>query len=156
MENRKIRKIRRKIIEAHNQGRYASEAKLMLELERMENEVQLEREHISLAAAAGNDHELCNALSTKLVETNIYADLLYMCVMEFRDMLPKDVVSMEYLTQCTNLVKMAHDVVASIDDVGDPKLSEHYANMTQEVEDKVVYYLRNTISNIMNKRIEFK
>ena len=153
---RKINKLKKRIREAHEAGRYATEARLMAELLALEDSLSAVTENITLSEAAGGDKGLRDSLSMKLVETNVYADLLYACAMEFQSMLPGCIVSMPYIGEVRRLVKQAHDVVASIDRVGDARLSEHYAAMTEEVEQKVTYYVRNTVANILNRRIGFK
>ena len=155
MENRKVAKLKKRLREALAQGHAVQASKIMCELTQLEQR-HMGTENITLASACGEDKELRNKLCSKLVETNVYADLLYACAMEFQEMLPKDVVSMDYIRQCRQLVKQAHDVVASIDNVGNIELSRHYADMTEEVEDKITYYVRNTIHNIVNQKIRFK
>lgn len=155
MENRKTTKLKKRLNEALASGDLSTVNKIMLELAQLEHEVNTHTENISLAEATGGNNELRNKLCSKLVETNVYADLLYACAMEFQSMLPSVVVSMDYLQQCKRLVKQAHDVVASIDKVGNVRLSEHYAEMTEKVEEKITYFVKNTISNIVNKEIRF-
>lgn len=155
MENRKTIKLKKRLNESLQSGDYATVNRIMLELASMEHQMTQQTENISLAEATDGNNELRNKLCSKLVETNVYADLLYACAMEFQEMLPGTVVSMNYLQQCQRLVKQAHDVVASIDKVGNVRLSEHYAAMTEKVEEKITYFIRNTISNIVNKEIHF-
>lgn len=97
--------------------------------------------------------EMC----TLLVKGLVYADLCYSISMDLKSLANKyGLLSVDLFEKMTATVNNFSKIINTIDLPGDIKLSEHYADMVEEVESKCNYWIDNIIWTVINKRIEFK
>lgn len=151
MGNR-INKLEKRLHDAQANRQYGKALLLMQELEKAKA-LELSTERVSLFECTEGDKELRHKLCVKMIEMTVCSDLLYDKIMEFEEALPKSVVSLDYIERMKKLHKDAHDAVAFIDLYGLPALSEHYASMVEEVEEKLLYQMGNVVANIVQKRL---
>ena len=96
-------------------------------------------------------------MCTLLVRGLVYTDLCYGISIELKSQLDKyGLLSVDLFDQMTNTVKNFSKIIHTIDLPGDLKLSEHYADIVEEVEDKCSYWIENIVRTAIHKRIEFK
>ena len=97
--------------------------------------------------------EMC----TLLVRGLVYSDLCYGISIEIKSQCDKyGLLSIDLFDQMTATVKNFSKIIHTIDLPGDLKLSEHYADIVEEVEDKCSYWIENIIRTAIHKRIVFK
>lgn len=97
--------------------------------------------------------EMC----TLLVKGLVYADLCYAIIIALKSLANKyGLLSVDLFDQMTTTVNKFSKIINTIDLPGDIKLSEHYADMVEEVEDKCNYWIENIIWTVINKRIKFE
>lgn len=113
------------------------------------------KHHVTLVDALTKDQliEMC----TLLVRGLVYSDLCYGISIEMKSQCDKyGLLSVDLFDQMTNTVKNFSKIIHTIDLPGDLKLSEHYADIVEEVEDKCSYWIENIVRTAIHKRIEFK
>lgn len=113
------------------------------------------KHHVTLVDALTKDQliEMC----TLLVRGLVYSDLCYGISIEMKSQCDKyGLLSIDLFDQMTTTVKNFSKIIHTIDLPGDIKLSEHYADIVEEVEDKCSYWIENIIRTAIHKRIEFK
>lgn len=113
------------------------------------------KHHVTLVDALTKDQliEMC----TLLVRGLVYSDLCYGISIEMKSQCDKyGLLSIDLFDQMSTTVKNFSKIIHTIDLPGDLKLSEHYADIVEEVEDKCSYWIENIIRTAIHKRIEFK
>ena len=97
--------------------------------------------------------EMC----TLLVKGLVYADQCYAIIIALKSLANKyGLLSVDLFDKMTATVNNFSKIINTIDLPGDLKLSEHYADMVEEVEDKCSYWIENIIWTVINKRIKFE
>ena len=113
------------------------------------------KHHVTLVDSLTKDQQI--EMCTLLVRGLVYTDLCYGISIEMKSKLDKyGLLSVDLFDQMTNTVKNFSKIINTIDLPGDLKLSEHYADMVEEVEDKCNYWIENIIWTVINKRIKFE
>lgn len=113
------------------------------------------KHHVTLVDALTKDQliEMC----TLLVRGLVYSDLCYGISIEMKSQCDKyGLLSIDLFDQMSTTVKNFSKIIHTIDLPGDLKLSEHYADIVEEVEDKSSYWFENIIRTAIHKRIKFK
>ena len=113
------------------------------------------KHHVTLVDALTKEQliEMC----TVLVRGLVYSDLCYGISIEMKSQCDKyGLLSIDLFDQMTTTVKNFSKIIHTIDLPGDIKLSEHYADIVEEVENKCSYWIENIIRTAIHKRIEFK
>ena len=113
------------------------------------------KHHVTLVDALTKDQliEMC----TSLVGGLVYADLCYGHSIALNSLANKyGLLSVDLFDELRTTTKKYSKIIHTIDLPGDIKLSEHYADIVEEVEDKCSYWIENIIRTAIHKRIEFK
>lgn len=152
MSNR-LNKLQRRFQSAQADGDYKLAARLARQIEDY-GKPQVTRQHTSIAECVGDDSELQSRICEKLIEMLIAGDLLYSRIMEFEAVLPDDVAYTPIARQARQLRHAAHDFVEHIDLFDNPGLSESYAEVVEEVEQKLLHVMANVITNTLRQRID--
>lgn len=113
------------------------------------------KHHVTLVDALTKDQliEMC----TSLVEGLVYADLCYGHSIALNSLANKyGLISVDLFDELRTTTKKYSKIIHTIDSPGDIKLSEHYADIVEEVEDKCKYWFENIIRTAVHKRIKFE
>lgn len=96
-------------------------------------------------------------MCTSLVEGLVYADFCYGHSIALNSLANKyGLISVDLFDEMRTTTKKYSKIIHTIDLPGDLKLSEHYADIVEEVEDKSSYWFENIIRTAIHKRIKFK
>lgn len=113
------------------------------------------KHHVTLVDSLTKEQQI--EMCTSLVEGLVYADLCYGHSIALNSLANKyGLISVDLFDELRTTTKKYSKIIHTIDSPGDIKLSEHYADIVEEVEDKSKYWFENIIRTAVHKRIKFE
>lgn len=150
----RIENLQRKYRQYMSKGDYARAMQVARQIEEIQEQKQLERQPLTETLSTAEQR---NQVTYDLIPIIVLTDILYGRVMDYEAKLKKlGIYDMELLNDIKSTVSTCKKVVTTIDTIGNAKLSEHYANLTDDIENSIMPAFLNQIYTLIAKRIKFE
>ena len=151
-KQRELERLQTKLQDAIKKGHYIEQMKIKAQIDELLNEEKRLQQTTLFQALKDYTPEKRREMTVKMITAVSMSDMLLSATLDIEDSFRKlGIIEIPVLNEVKDISKRCRKVVSTINVVHNSFLDEHYCDVTDEIEAKVVPMLKNYIMNEMNK-----
>lgn len=151
-KQRQLDRLNNQLQDAKLRGDYLKQLKLSKAIEELLAEDKKSQQTTLFAALKNYTSEERRAMTVKMITAVSMSDMLLSATLDIEDAFRKlGIIDVPVLKEVKDISNRCRKIVSTIHAVHNDFLDEHYCDVTDEIEAKVVPMLKNYIMNAMNK-----
>lgn len=151
-KQRELKRLQTKLQDTIEKGHYIEQMKIKAQIDVLLNEEKRLQQTTLFQALKDYTPEKRREMTVKMITAVSMSDMLLSATLDIEDSFRKlGIIEIPVLNEVKDISKRCRKVVSTINVVHNSFLDEHYCDVTDEIEAKVVPMLKNYIMNEMNK-----
>lgn len=151
-KQRELKCLQTKLQDAMQKRNYIEQMKIKAQIDELVNEEKRSQQTTLFQALKDYTPEKRREMTVKMITAVSMSDMLLSATLDIEDAFRKlGIIEVPVLNEVKDISKRCRKIVSTINAVHNSFLDEHYCDVTDEIEAKVVPMLKNYIMNEMNK-----
>ena len=151
-KQRELKRLQTKLQDAIEKCHYIEQMKIKAQINELVNDEKRSQQTTLFQALKDYTPDKRREMTVKMITAVSMSDMLLSATLDIEDAFRKlGIIDVPVLNEVKDISKRCRKIVSTINAVHNSFLDEHYCDVTDEIEAKVVPMLKNYIMNEMNK-----
>lgn len=151
-KQRELKRLQTKLQDAVEKANYIEQMKIKAKIDELVNEEKRSQQTTLFQALKDYTPEKRREMTVKMITAVSMSDMLLSATLDIEEAFRQlGITEVPVLNEVKDISKRCRKIVSTINAVHNSFLDEHYCDVTDEIEAKVVPMLKNYIINEMNK-----
>lgn len=151
-KQRELKRLQTKLQDAIEKANYIEQMKIKAQIDELVNEEKRSQQTTLFQALKDYTPEKRREMTVKMITAVSMSDMLLSATLDIEEAFRQlGITEVPVLNEVKDISKRCRKIVGTINAVHNTFLDEHYCDVTDEIEAKVVPMLKNYIMNEMNK-----